>query len=209
MLSVLVTNIKGGCGKTTIATNLAAAFARGGFTTTALADVDRQKSSLSWLAARPEDMPKIIPLDFRKGVEKLPKKLQRLVIDVPAGMRMNHVDQLMREADLLVVPVTPSVFDEASTRKFLQKLEQLKPIRKGKKSVLVVANRVRPRSRSAQRQLAFLEEVGHAPVATISDRAAYDETAHSGLSIFDLEAKRAEAVRRDWIPLIAAIEGAG
>ncbi len=51
MLRVLVTNIKGGCGKTTIATNLAAAFAAGGFAT-GLAEVDRQRSSLTWLKLR-------------------------------------------------------------------------------------------------------------------------------------------------------------
>ena len=39
MLSVLVANPKGGCGKSTITTNLAAAFANGGLKT-AIADVD-------------------------------------------------------------------------------------------------------------------------------------------------------------------------
>ena len=52
MIRVLVTNTKGGCGKTTVATNLAAAFAAGGLRT-ALAEVDRQRSALDWLAARP------------------------------------------------------------------------------------------------------------------------------------------------------------
>ncbi len=42
MISVLVANPKGGCGKTTIATN--PAFANAGFKT-ALADGDRQRSS--------------------------------------------------------------------------------------------------------------------------------------------------------------------
>ena len=44
MLTVLVTNTKGGCGKTTVATHLAAAFAGAGLKT-ALADADRQRSS--------------------------------------------------------------------------------------------------------------------------------------------------------------------
>ncbi|MCB2010303.1 MAG: ParA family protein [Geminicoccaceae bacterium] len=205
MLSVLVTNTKGGCGKTTIATNLAAAFARGGLPT-ALADVDRQKSSLGWLGSRPDDSPGIEGLDWRKGRTKVPDGIRRLVIDVPAGLRISHVDELMREADLLVVPVQPSTFDEGSTRRFLSKLDGIKPIRKGKKAVLVVANRVRQRSRSAQRQLAFLADVGHAPVATIHDRAIYDELAWSGLGVFDLDAARARPVRADWLPLLTAIE---
>ncbi len=63
MLRVLVTNIKGGCGKTTIATNLAAAFAAGGFAT-GLAEVDRQRSSLSWLKLRDGHA----PTDHRAGL---------------------------------------------------------------------------------------------------------------------------------------------
>ncbi|MCB1971776.1 MAG: ParA family protein [Geminicoccaceae bacterium] len=207
MLSVLVTNIKGGCGKTTIATNLATAFAQGGFRT-ALADVDRQKSSLTWLKSRPDTMPAIMGLDWRKGMDKVPEDVQRLVIDVPAGLSIGDVDDLVREADLLLIPVLPSTFDEGSTRRFLDRLDRIKPIRKGKKSVLVVANRVRQRSRSAQRQLAFLADVGHGPVATIHDRAIYDETACSGLGIFDLDARKAEEFRRDWLPLISIVEDA-
>ena len=44
MRAILVANIKGGCGKTTVATHLAAAFACAG-QATALADLDR------WLAS--------------------------------------------------------------------------------------------------------------------------------------------------------------
>jgi chromosome partitioning protein len=208
MLRVLVTNIKGGCGKTTIATNLAAAFAAGGFTT-ALAEVDRQRSSLSWLKLRDHERRPIAGLDWRKEVGATPDGLQRLVIDAPANLRMRHVDELIQAADLVVVPVLASIFDESSTERFLAKLEELKPIRKGRKSVALVANRLRPRSKATQRLETFLARLGQPIVARLSDRAVYGELALHGLSIFDADGHLVRPVRDEWRPLLQAVDALG
>lgn len=209
MLRVLVTNIKGGCGKTTIATNLAAAFAAGGFAT-GLAEVDRQKSSLAWLKLRDGRGAgrAIAPLDWRKEVGALPDGLQRLIIDAPANLRMRHVDELIWEADLVVVPVLASIFDEGSTERFLAKLEELKPIRKGRKTVALVANRLRPRSKAAQRLESFLGRLGQPIAARLGDRAVYGELAVQGLSVFDVEGHLVRPVRDEWRPLLQTIEEA-
>ena len=90
MITVLVANTKGGCGKTTIATHLAAAFATTGLRA-ALADVDKQGSSLGWLKTRPDTTAPIQALDWRDGPGKLPKDTDRLVIDAPAGMKMKKI----------------------------------------------------------------------------------------------------------------------
>ena len=203
--SILVTNTKGGCGKTTIATNLAAAFAAAGFAT-GLADVDRQKSSLGWLANRPDSAAPITGLDWRKDAGKPPGMLKRLVIDAPAGVRIAHVEDLLKAADLVIVPVLASVFDERSTARFLARLETIKPIARGKKAVLVVANRQRVRQRSAQRLLDALAEMGFEPTAQLADRALYGELAAEGLGLFDVAPSRAAAGRADWLPLLRAIE---
>lgn len=208
MLRVLVTNIKGGCGKTTLATNLAAAFAAGGFAT-GLAEVDRQKSSLTWLRLRAERQRPIEALDRRKEVGEAPARLQRLIIDAPANLRMRHVDELIAAADLVVVPVLASIFDEGSTERFLAKLDELKPIRKGRKAVALVANRLRPRSKATQRLDSFLERLGQPIAARLSDRAIYGELAVQGLSIFDVEGHLVRPVRDEWRPLLHAIEEAG
>lgn len=205
MLRVLITNIKGGCGKTTIATNLAAAFAAGGFAT-GLADVDRQRSSLSWLKLRGGRARSIQGLDWRKQVGEIPSELRRVVIDAPANLRMRHVDDLIGEADLVVVPVLASVFDEGSTERFLAKLDELKPIRKGRKTVALVANRLRPRSKATQRLESFLERLGQPIAARLGDRAIYGELAVQGLSIFDIDGQQARPVREEWRPLLNAIE---
>jgi chromosome partitioning protein len=205
MLRVLVTNIKGGCGKTTIATNLAAAFSAGGFAT-GLAEVDRQRSSLGWMKLRDGRSRPITALDWRKEVGDAPSELRRLVIDAPANLRMRHVDDLIGEADLVVVPVLASVFDEGSTARFLAKLEELKPIRKGRKSVALVANRLRPRSKATQRLETFLEQLEQPIAARLSDRAIYGELAVQGLSIFDIDGHLVRPVREEWRPLLNTIE---
>lgn len=207
-LRVLVTNIKGGCGKTTIATNLAAAFTAGGFST-GLAEVDRQKSSLSWLKLRDGHGQPIVPLDWRKEMGPVPQGLQRVIIDAPANLRMRHVDELIGVADLVVVPVLASVFDEASTERFLAKLEEMKPIRKGRKGVALVANRLRPRSKATQRLETFLARLGQPIVARLSDRAVYGELAVQGLGVFDVDGHLIRPVRDEWRPLLQAVEDAG
>lgn len=205
MIRILVTNLKGGCGKTTIATNLAGAFARGGLTTT-LADADRQRSSLAWAALRPATVPRIATADWRKQLGELPGETARLVIDAPAALRVKEVEELLALADLVVVPVLPSLFDEGSTARFLDRLDELKPVRKGRKPVLVVANRLRPRSRAAARLEAFLDRLGHEPVARLADRALYGELAVRGLSLFDAGPRTAAATIGEWRPLLRRIE---
>jgi chromosome partitioning protein len=114
MISILVANTKGGCGKTTISTHLAAAFAAAGHPT-ALADADRQRSSLAWAGARPGTAAPITALDWVEALTAPPRGTARLVIDAAAAMKRRHVFDLVKEADVIIVPVLPSAFDQTST----------------------------------------------------------------------------------------------
>lgn len=204
MLSVLVANSKGGCGKTTISTHLAAAFAGRGHRT-ALADADRQHSSLGWVRRRPRWAPEVQGLDWAKDIGKV-KNADRLVIDAAAALRRKHVVELVGMADVIVVPVLPSIFDQTATGGFLDTLGELKPVRKNRKPVAIIRNRLRRKSRAASRLDRFLDLVEHRDLGALPDRAAYDEVAADGLSLFDLKGRRAERLREDWQPLLAYVE---
>ena len=206
MLSVLVANSKGGCGKTTIATQLAGAFAGAGLKT-ALADADRQRSSLHWVGRRPDTAPPVRSLDWVKSIGRPPKSVARLIIDAPAAMRDKQVEALVGMADVIVLPVLPSAFDEGATSRFLARLEALKPNRKNKKAVALFGNRMRARTRAAARVDDFLVCLGHRVVTRLRDSTLYAETAALGLSLFDMTGKRVEMLRDDWADLLRYIEG--
>ena len=85
MRHIMVLNSKGGSGKSTIATSLAAYYAGRG-ESVALVDYDQQASSLDWLARRPENRPQITGVaGFEDGFKHLPRSADLAIIDAPAA----------------------------------------------------------------------------------------------------------------------------
>jgi chromosome partitioning protein len=204
MLSILIANSKGGCGKSTLTTNLSAALALAGHEVL-LADADRQRSSLGWAKRRPKTAKPIQVADWNKGIGEIPKTVTRLVIDGPAGLRKELFEELVAQADLILMPVLPSAFDQEASQSFIEKLDALKSIRKNRKGVAIIGNRMRDRTRAADRLDRFLGGLGHAVIARLRDSQAYGEAAATGLSVFEIKGARA-VIREDWRPLIDYVE---
>lgn len=201
MLSVLVGNIKGGCGKTTIATHLASSFAAMGMRT-AIADCDRQRSALGWLKRRPEQAAAIAGLDWSKDLGEPPKGLDRLVIDAPAAMHHKDVESLIDIADVVVVPVLPGAFDQDATAHFLKKLSGVKAVRKNKRVVAIVGNRLRPGTKAAEQLDVFFASLGFPVVARLRDSQIYPNLAAQGGSVLEGRDRRARDYAREWVPLL-------
>jgi chromosome partitioning protein len=202
---VCVINAKGGCGKTTISTHLAAGLAGSGLKTV-LVDLDRHSGASRWHKIRPKSAAHIGLCKWRENFGAVPDGTQRVVIDCPASLRMPAVVEIVEQSDLLFVPLLPSIFDQHATKLFLARLQAIKKIRKGTKDLLLVHNRYRPRSLASRQLDAFLEELGHTPFAHIVDRSAYAQLAAQGLTVFDGGGKAMAAIQEEWMPLLEAIE---
>jgi chromosome partitioning protein len=205
--SVLVVNPKGGSGKTTVATNLAAGLATRN-EQVYLWDLDRQQSSLTWLAMRPRHVGLVNRLDRREeeGGPDLGKG-RWLVIDSPAGLHGKSLSHALKIADKVLVPVQPSVFDMAATGAFLQVLRDEKAVRKNKAFVGILGVRVDPRTRAAATLEAFLAQFGLPILAYLRDSQIYPNAAFNGLSIFDLPHYMTERDREQWLPVLKWVAG--
>ena len=208
MIRILVGNGKGGVGKSTIATNLAAALAANGRRTT-LADADRQHSSLAWLAARPAEAAPIAGLDWSKKMGSVDSDVERLIVDAPANLDGNEIEDLLAQSDRVIVPIQPSLFDQSGTERFLTKLAKQKSVRKGKKDVVLVLNRLRPRARASARLEAYAASLEIPIEGRLSDRAIYEDLGMSGLAIFDQDNVRTGPARVEWRDLVAFSDRAG
>lgn len=213
-MRIVVANTKGGSGKTTLSTHLAAAWARAR-RDVALLDLDRQQCATAWLHRRPVGAPRIHAEEPDAGARVL-KRYHAVVIDAPAGVKRDRVEELVEDADFVVVPTMGSAFDETATARFLGRLYGLKPVRKGRCRVLTVGVRVRPGTRAAADLSRFLDAVGRsldvpgqasalAPTALLRESAAYAQAARQGLAVFELSARLRGVAANDWMPLLSAL----
>ena len=143
MRHVMVLNAKGGCGKSTLATNIAVFFARDGHQV-CIADYDPQRSSLDWLAQRPADLPAIsgVPA-YEDGLRSVARATDILVIDAPARVHGTELNELVRRAETIVIPVLPSTIDIKACAHFMAELLEIGKVSRKQARLAVVANRVR------------------------------------------------------------------
>ena len=203
MRTILVASSKGGAGKSTVSTNLAAWFAVEG-KATALLDADRQKSSTHWCEKRAHMDTAVLPLDgTRRGWDKsLPDGIQRLVVDAPAGAMGEDLVAFLDMADAVIVPVLPSAIDLEATVPFLNTLVAHPRVKKGKLPVGIVANRLKPWTSASQQAVAQLKSWPYPVVAELRDTQAYVLMAALGKSLFDYHSEQIRSHQEDWAPLL-------
>jgi chromosome partitioning protein len=209
MQRIVVLNPKGGSGKTTIATNLAACYAVTG-TGAALMDLDPQGSSIRWLRKRPSEQTSIHGIAaFERSTSvtrswqlRVPAECRALVVDTPAALEPQRLPEITRGADAILVPVMPSDIDIHAAAKCVADLLLVAKIRRSERRLGIIANRVRTNTRVHYRLMRFLDSLAIPLVATFRDAQSYVRSAELGLGIHELPHWQVQRDLDQWENLI-------
>lgn len=188
---IVVINPKGGCGKTTLATNLASSYALRGFQPTII-DCDPQGYCIRWLEKRPAERPLCYGIeghasDPRHPLE-IPADSRIVIVDLPSALPVEALHAFTHLADRILLPITPSAIDVFSASRFVAELMLDVQLDRSEQKLAIVANRVKVRTLSFEMLQRFLTSLRIPMIATLRDSQVYVHAAARGLGIAELPA---------------------
>jgi chromosome partitioning protein len=202
----MILNAKGGCGKSTLATNIAVFFAREGLEV-CIADYDPQRSSLDWLAQRPADLPAIQGVEaYEEGLRAVPRSTEILVIDAPARVHGTELNELVRRAETIIVPVLPSSIDMKACGRFMTELQEIGKVSRKQARLAVVANRVREYTLIYEELDEYLGKLKVPYLGCLREAQNYVRAYSRGMGVLELPEYLASPDWQQWKPINAWLD---
>jgi chromosome partitioning protein len=200
-MKIAVTNLKGGVGKTTIAINLAVALSQRQ-KSVCIIDTDKnQNSAVEWSMCRSEDKPTIQVFSIEaeqikvKTLNDLEQKFDVLILDGTPQLS-ELASRTIVVSDVVLIPISASLFDFRAFEKFLALLEETDSNRValGLKSIksYIVLNKINERANISSEIVRGLEKYD-VPIlkSRLGNRTAYAETALDGIGVTEGKDKKA------------------
>ena len=194
---IVILNPKGGCGKSTLVTNLAAHYAQTG-PTPAVMDYDPQGSTTAWLGRRAKERPPIHGIEaYKRSMQatrswqlRVPNDTVNLLIDSPASISHDDLRELTRDSTSILVPVLPSSMDIHAASRCIADLLLVAKVDRRDRKLAVVANRTRKNTRSFAKLMRFLDSLGIPIIAVLRDSQNFVHAAEQGLGLCEMQPSR-------------------
>ena len=213
MLRIVLLNPKGGSGKSTIATGIAAMYAARGFNPV-LMDFDPQGTSSRWLEKRPPSRPTVHGVAaFARNMAvtrsfqlRVPHGADRVIVDTPAALQPSHFNEHVKDADAVLVPVMPSDADIHACSRCIGHLLISGKIKRRENRLGVIANRVKPNTIIFRTLMRFLDQMQIPVVTTLRDSQSYVYAGEQGLGLHDMHPARVHPELTQWEALWGWLE---
>lgn len=178
---------KGGTGKTTLALSIAAEGLTAGLTV-AVIDLDPQVSACIWSDLRAHSEPHVIDAQPAR-IEAVVNRAREMGVDLLLVDTAGHTEQAAlagaRVADLVLVPLQPSVMDLKTVKTTINLLDLA-----GAKERLVVLTRVKSMGRRHEETGQWLADTGVSVCpAILGDRVAFQDAYARGLGVCEFDAR--------------------
>ena len=198
---IVILNPKGGCGKSTLVTNIATCYATRG-ASPAIMDFDPQGSAMAWIPRRPADRPAVHGIAaFKRTMHatrswqlRVPEDTGTLLVDSSAGINHDDLRELTRDSSSILVPVLPSMMDTHAASKIIADLLLVAKVNRNEQKLAVVANRTRKNTRSLAKLMRFLDSLGIPIIAVLRDSQNFVYAAEQGIGVHEMQPSR---VRQD------------
>ena len=201
---ILVINGKGGSGKTTVSTNIAAWLAQRG-ETTVLVDADPQGSASYWTKSRPSDLAPVYGVRIEQNSRitrsfqwRAPRSTRWLITDAAPGLSDTALNDIIHNHDIIIVPVLPSDIDIRASARFIGELLLTQTMRRQRRPIAVIANRVKQQTNAWERLQKFLLSLNIPYPATLRDTQYYVRAYSEGRGISDYTQQSHSRDREDW-----------
>lgn len=198
---VVVGGVKGGTGKTTIATNLTVMRSSSG-KKVLLVDADEQKSASLFSSQRDglgiETKWTTIQLggvDLRKQITRLKSDYDDIIIDV-GGRETTSQRSALAVADLYILPFNPASYDIWTIGQVITIISDMKTTNENLKAIAVI-NRADSRGTDNEDSIGILEECKEFECLkfTIGNRKTFRTSSSEGLSIIEVKSTDKKAVQ--------------
>lgn len=199
---IAVVNGKGGSGKSTVATHLAAWCAREG-KAVMLGDVDRQQSTRIWLRRRSAELPTISSwASTQTNTLRVPNGVTHVILDTPGGMHGFDLARVVMFADAIIMPIGNSIFDREAAATCQAELLTLPRVASGRCRLASIGMRINSRPQSTQVIKDWAQTQKLPFLGILRENNMYVRCLEHGMTLFDLPPEQVKADLIQWQPIL-------
>jgi chromosome partitioning protein len=198
-MKIAITSLKGGVGKTTLATNLAVCFAQRGYKVCIIDTDAEQESSISWAEQRADNLVNVTVIrvgerTLIREVKQMSKNFDIIFLDGSPQLK-ELASATIAASDFVLIPISSSAYDFWALENFMIRFEQVQQMKEEKLEAYILLNKFNENQNIGKELNESLKnEFAHIPKmkTTIGERVAYKETISHGLGVTEYKDKKAK-----------------
>ena len=184
---ISVLNSKGGCGKTTLSTNLARSLHERGYKVM-IVDSDPQGSARDWHAASEGNPLPLVSLDRANNIKTLSTMVQSydfIVLDGAAKLE-DIIAAAIKVSDFILIPVQPSPYDIWAASDLVELIKARQEVTDGRpQAAFVITRRIEGTKLGGDVRKALDEYELPVLSGTVTQRQIYPQTASEGQTVYE------------------------